>query len=101
MQAFWIEFEDGSKACCEGQSAGDAAAIAEHVSGKRVKRKSGHEDAKTWRHEHLEIDKLPYPATPRIWAFEHPVNGVHPAFCFKPNECKGRGACPRPRACDD
>jgi len=101
MKAFWIKFEDGSGGCCEGESAGDAAVIAEHVSGKTVKRKPGHEGALTWQHQNLEIERLPYPASPSIWAFDHPVHGKHPAFCFQPTKCAGKSCCPRNIACDN
>lgn len=101
MRAFWIKFEDGSKACCEGQSKADAASIAEKISEKRVARMPGKDDSPTWRGEDLMIERLPYPASPRIWAFDHPVSGKHPAFCFKPDECAGKSCCPRRIACDD
>jgi hypothetical protein len=101
MKAFWITFEDGSKACCEGQHPGDAASIAEYISGKSVMRKPDHKEARVWQHECLEIEELPYPASPRIWAFDHPVNGKHPEFCWKPDQCAGKSCCPRKIACDN
>lgn len=91
MKAYWLTFTDGSKACCEGQSEYDAKIIAEKISGKTV---AG------GKYDHIEAKGLPYPASPVIWQFEHPVSGKTPLFCFRPNECSG-SSCPRSRACND
>ena len=100
MQTFWVKFEDGSKACCQGQSAYDALRIAEHLSGKKVAAKPG-EATNSWSANGREIAPLPYPAEPSIWKFEHPEYGTCPSFCHSPNTCAGRTACPQPRACND
>lgn len=44
----------------------------------------------------LSIDTLPYPAEP----MEPPVSKC-PAFCYTPNECKGRTSCPKRYACSE
>lgn len=85
MQPFWITFDDGTRGCCEGQSEYDAKRIAAHVKGKPV----------------AKVEHIPYPAKPLIWQFDHPIHGKCPDFCFTPQECVGRTACPRPRACND
>ena len=92
MKPWWITFTDGSKACCEGQSAYDVKRIAEHLTGKVV---AG------GKYEDIEAEGLPYPASPIIWRFDHPVFGMTPTFCFRPNECAGRSACPQGRSCTD
>jgi len=83
MQSYWIKFTDGSKGCCDGQSEHDATHIAEHIKKKKVE----------------SIDILPYPASPTIWQFEHPVNGKCPTFCYTPEKCKGKTCCPNSPCC--
>ena len=98
MRSYWITFEDGSKGCCDGQTAGDAQFIAEHFTGKTVK------DSDQYKYkadENPNIKPLPYPANPNIWLFEHPVHGKMPCFCFRPNECAGHGSCQSGRSCVD
>lgn len=91
MEGYWITFTDGTKGYCEGVNAYDAKIIAEKLTGKTV----GGEKYKP------DIPRLPYPARPVIWQLDHPVNGKCPAFCFKPNECKGKTACPQPYSCTE
>lgn len=100
MQTFWLKFEDGSFACCDGQSPYDAISIAEHLSKKKVAAQPG---AKTsdYSADGKEIKSLPYPADPCIWKFAHPKHGPCPSFCYKPHQCAGKTACPQNRACDD
>jgi hypothetical protein len=86
MNAYWITFEDGTKACSEGANAHDAKLIAEYISNKKSV---------------LVPFQIPYPSPPVLWQFDHPVNGKMPHFCYTPNECKHRTACPHPRACND
>ena len=85
MKAYWLTFTDGSHGCCEGQNDYDAKKIAEHITGKTVSGAEG----------------LPYPATPIIWQFDHPIHGSTPAFCYTPEECKGCGSCPKSYACTE
>lgn len=92
MTPYWITFTDGSKACCEGQSAFDAKKIAEKLTGKTV---GGGE------YQDFTMERLPYPATPIIWQFDHPLHGKTPTFCHKPNQCAGRGACPQNYSCTE
>ncbi len=95
MQGFWIKFTDGSSGYCEGESAYDAVNIAEKLTGKTVAPNEG--DTKY----DPKLPSLPYPANPVIWQFDHPVNGKCPAFCFRPNDCKGHTSCPQNRSCTE
>lgn len=93
MQGYWIKFTDGSRGYCEGQSPYDAVQIAQHITGKTV-------DAgpNEWK---PKLETLPYPAEPIIWQLDHPIHGKTPAFCFAPNECCGRTACPQNYSCTE
>ncbi len=77
MRAYWITFDDGTSACCEGSSPDDATLIASKLTGKGV----------------VDRKPLPYPAAPCVWQFDHPVRGKHPIFCYTPNACAGRTSC--------
>jgi hypothetical protein len=92
MTAYWLTFTDGSKACCEGQSEYDAKLIAEKITGKTV---AG------GKYDNIAAVKLPYPASPAIWQFEHPIYGRTPTFCHSPEKCKGRGSCPQSYSCTE
>lgn len=94
MNAFWIKFADGSEACCEGQTAFDAQRIAEKLTGKTVA-----DVPNKWTAGNVR--QLPYPASPIIWQFDHPVSGKFPLFCHDPKNCAGRGSCPKNRACSE
>lgn len=87
MKGYWITFEDKTAGYCETPqgSPDDAWRIAEKLTGKKV----------------TEAAELPYPATPVIWQFEHPIHGKCPDFCYTPTECKGRTSCPKPYACSN
>jgi hypothetical protein len=94
MQGFWITFTDGSEGYCEGNTAHDAMKIAEHFTKKTVKVLNGNQ----WD---PDIPRLPYPARPVIWQFEHPVHGKCPPFCYSPKSCKGNTSCPKDYACSE
>lgn len=100
MTPYWITFDDGSKACCEGSDDYDAIGIAEKISGKKVSIPEGkalYSDGVAYG-----IAKpLPYPASPVIWQFDHPVDGKTPTFCHSPEKCIGQGRCQGERACND
>ena len=78
MDAYWIAFEDGSAACYEAQSPEDARGAASKDGAVS------------------EIAVLPYPADPRKGNISD-----CPSFCYRPRECKGNTACPRPRSCTE
>lgn len=92
MKNFWITFTDGTKGFCQGESEYDAAKIAEKITGKTV---GG------GPYKDFTMKSLPYPAKPIIWQFDHPVSGKCPPFCYSPNECAGRGSCPKNYACSE
>lgn len=95
MEGYWLTFEDGSQGYCEGHNDFDAVNIAEKLTGKKVKLGEGGSKYKP------NVPRLPYPASPVIWQFEHPVNGKCPAFCYKPKQCAGRTACPQRHSCTE
>lgn len=92
MKTFWITFTDGSQGCCQGSSEFDAKQIAEKLTGKKV---GGGE------YTDIAAKTLPYPATPIIWQFDHPVHGKCPAFCHDPKKCCGKTSCPKNYACSE
>ena len=97
MQAYWLKFTDGTTGHCEGQSAYDAVKIAEKLTGKTVDLGNN-----KYRPENSEaVKKLPYPRSPMIWQFDHPVSGKCPPLCFGGSECLGRGSCPKSYACSE
>lgn len=92
MISYWLTFADGSQACCEGESEFDAKRIAENLTGKKV---AGGE------YRDIAAKRLPYPASPIVWQFDHPVSGKCPPFCYSPTTCVGRSSCPKSRACSE
>jgi len=94
MKGFWLTFEDGTQGYCEGNGPYDAVRIAEHVTKKKVKVPNGNQ----WN---PDVPALPYPATPIVWQFDHPVSGKFPAFCYTPKQCAGHTSCPKSHACSE
>ncbi len=93
MQGYWIKFEDGSHGYCEGESPYSAARIAKHVTGK--------EPIVGPNKYQPKLDTLPYPASPIIWQFVAPGEQKCPAFCYTPEQCKGKSCCHRAPACTE
>lgn len=85
MRAYWLKFEDHPSGCVDAESDCDAKIIGEHVTSKKV----------------TKVEILPYPATPRIHSYIHPVHGQTPSFCTSPRECKGRTSCPQRYSCTE
>lgn len=88
MQGFWIKYTlDGSTKAgyCQGFDERDAARITEKLTGGKF----------------VSAQPLPYPAQPIIWQFDHPVHGMCPPFCYSPESCAGRTACPKSYACSE
>lgn len=94
MDGYWIKFTDGTRGYCEGQGAFDAVQIAEKVSGKKV----DVPEADRWK---PKLQRLPYPANPVIWQFDHPVHGKCPPLCSTPAKCVGNTSCPKSYACSE
>ena len=85
MRAYWLTFEGHKPGCVDAQSEYDAREIGKHLTKCKVETVKG----------------LPYPASPRIYAYEHPVVGVTPSFCMHPEKCTGFGSCPRSYSCTE
>ena len=90
MSAYWVRFTDGSKACVESHDGNAvASAKAAAATGKPVE----------------TIKMLPYAASPvvgdRITYRFGNHDCVEPTFCYKPDECAGRSACPQMRSCTE
>lgn len=81
--AYWIVFKDGTAGCTEGETLDIARTKAEAKTGKAMQK----------------INKLPYPANPRLLAKEDQSDC--PDFCHSPRQCVGRGACPQSYACSE
>lgn len=92
MQGYWIKFKDGTSGYCEGETPYGAVQIAEGVSGKEADVDNKYDP---------KLKTLPYPATPIIWQFEHPLRGKCPPLCFAPAKCAGRTSCPQRYACSE
>lgn len=78
---FWVRFDGHKAACVEDETESAAKAQAAKITGCEV----------------IDIQRLPYPAEPRISA----EKGSCPAFCFSPTTCAGRGSCPKSYACSE
>jgi hypothetical protein len=77
MQNFyWVRFADHAPGCVE--------AVTKDEAGERA--------AKFGKVE--KIQSLPYPANPRL-----DVRSDCPSFCYSPESCAGRRACPKHYSC--
>lgn len=92
MNTWWLTFTDGSMGCCDGDSEFDAKQIAEKLTGKKV---AGGD------YRDIAAKRLPYPAKPTIWTFDHPVHGPCPPLCHSPRQCVGKTACPQNYSCSE
>lgn len=80
MSYWWVRFKVGGSGFVEAATADDAMKIGSEKTGR----------------EAVAAETLPYPATPIL----HQVNDC-PAFCYKPNTCAGKTACPGRIACSE
>ena len=91
MSAYWVRFTDTSVACVESHEGMLAAQNkAAGATGKIVQ----------------SIKILPYAAEPVVgvritYEFTNGKKIVQPTFCYKPDECAGRSACPQQRSCTE
>ena len=76
MAFFWVNFSDRKSGTIEGATRVDALDLA-RAFGQVV-----------------ELEILPYPSEPRL-----DVRSECPSFCYRPNQCKGRTACPTAPSC--
>lgn len=85
MNNYWITFSDGACGFCNGTCEFDAKLIAFNATGKQA----------------VSAASIPYPASPVIWQFDHPVYGKTPTFCNSPHKCAGHTSCPQSRSCTE
>lgn len=85
MRAYWIKFDGHKSGCVEAPSPNVAKTIGAEITGHRA----------------IDATVLPYPAMPRINTHIDPKYGTAPAFCFKPEQCKGYTACPQSYSCSE
>lgn len=90
MIYYWFRFKTLKPVCVE-------------VAGDQYRIHAGAEEA---ARVHLTADEqaqvssvgtLPYPATP----VRNATKNSCPPFCYKPDQCKGRTACPQNYACSE
>lgn len=82
---YWLTFNGRAAACMEAPTEEEAREDATALTGCEV----------------LTVKSLPYPANPRLRAFDHPQYGSIPALCMHGDKCAGRGSCPRPYSCSE
>lgn len=82
---YWVSLEGMGSYCVEALTPEEAGHIATDLKGALV----------------LSVDKLPYPAQPRLNPYDNPSHGVCPSFCYAPSQCKGRGSCPQRISCTE
>lgn len=82
---YWVTFTGRGPACMESPSEVEARADAASLTGCEV----------------LTVQRLPYPATPRLRPFYHPKHGCMPALCIRGSDCAGRTSCPRSYSCNE
>jgi len=79
LTPFWVTFTNRQASVCVEASSVEAARI--------VASEVGPVD---------QVRDLPYPASPRLGA-----QSDCPAFCYAPDTCAGRSACPKSYACSE
>lgn len=83
---FWVRFSVHKPGCVEAPSKSEAHDIAAKLTGETP----------------TEIDRLPYPADPRLNVHRRAEDGIAcPSFCHSPVECAGRTSCPQRYACSE
>ncbi len=82
MHAYWMTFEKRGPGCVEAENVDDARAIATDLGYTPV-----------------SCNIIPYPADPRINKYSDERLGICPSFCYRPNKCKGKTACPNMPSC--
>lgn len=84
MAHFWCRFPTHAAGCICTDNETKARLIAKAKTGE----------------EPVSIQTLPYPANPRIFWSDRKGQRV-PSFCFDPDNCAGKSACPKEFVCDD
>ena len=87
VRPYWCRFDGRVSATVEAESEDAARKLGEELSGHKV----------------VALQVLPYPADPRLTMHEHTYpdgKSLHcPSFCYAPEQCKGRTACPKSYSC--
>ncbi len=81
---FWVRFEDRASGTIEG----DGGSLGLEAATTDARERAGE-----FGTVHA-LDVLPYPSEPRL-----DVRSECPSFCYRPNQCKGRTACPTAPSC--
>ena len=82
----WIRFKEGKGGFVEADSHEEALRVAREATGR----------------DPVSAHELPYPADPII--YQRPGTKERPAcpaFCYRPEQCAGRGSCPQSYACSE
>lgn len=85
MNSYWLKFTECPSGCVEAEDEEKAAAIGKSVTG----------------FDAVSVQRLPYPANPRINNVAHPTHGVTPSFCYSPERCCGNTSCPQRYSCTE
>ena len=86
MADYWVTFSEGKGGYVDATDANNAMEIAKDKTGRKP----------------VRAQTLPYPANPIIYQGPgHPKYGPCPPFCYTPEECVGRGSCPKSYACSE
>jgi hypothetical protein len=73
MRYYWIQFSDRKRGCIDAENETEALELAaKHGEGPEI------------------VGTLPYPGEPRL-----EKRSRCPSFCLHPDQCVGRGSCPR------
>lgn len=82
---YWVTFENRTAGCITVLPDEDPLAVAAAIGTLKT------------------IDSLPYPANPvlRRRALRDEADVHCPEFCYSPQQCKGRTACPKSYACSE
>jgi len=84
-QTFWVTFADKSSGSVDAASKREVFDVARTATGK----------------EPTDAIILPYPARPVLHSIPHEKYGVCPAFCYRPERCKGYTSCPTNPSCTE
>lgn len=85
VRPWWVTAEKRGSGCVEALNEEAAKTIGSEVLGAEI----------------IACEKLPYPADPRLNAYDGNPHGICPSFCYAPTFCKGFGSCPQSPSCTE